>query len=144
MKAAVWIGAAAVLVATPTSAESWNAVSRNQTKVFLADVDSISAQGEVTSVKVAAVLRTGEAGDHSHSIEIYQFQCAPGKWRTAGMAEHGPDGAEVDTYPEVDAAWEDLRADTLPDHLKRMACDGDRTAAAVWPTVAAFIDAGRP
>ena len=131
-------------IATPAAAESWHSFSRSQLNVFMADVDSIAANGEITTVRVATTPLTGDAGDYSHTVETYEIQCASGRWRTAGVVEYGPDGAEVDRYPEEGAAWETLLPNTSPDFLKQIACDGSRAQPPIWPTIKAFVDAGRP
>lgn len=137
----------AVLVAgaaTPAAAESWHPFSRSPNNVFMADVDSIVANGDITSVRVVTAPRRGEPGDYSHSIETYELQCATKKWRTAGVVEYGPDGAEADRYPEEDAAWEEVRPNTSPEFLNNIVCEGSRAQPPVWATIKAFVDAGRP
>ena len=57
--------------------------------------------------------------------------------------EYGPDGAEVDRYPD-ESDWVSARAGTIPGILKEIACDGVRANPPTWPTVRAFIEAGRP
>ena len=130
--------------AAPAAAESWHPFSRSPNNVFMADVDSIVANGEVTSVRVATAPRNGTPGDYSYSIETYEIQCATGKWRTAGMIEYGPDGAEADRYPEEGAAWEEVRPNTSPEFLNNIVCEGSRAQPPVWDSIKAFVDAGRP
>jgi hypothetical protein len=77
-------------------------------------------------------------------VETYQFRCAANEWRTAGVVEFGPDGAEAGQYPEEGATWEPLRRGTMPDYLKEIACDGTRAVPPHWPTIQAFVEAGRP
>ena len=133
------------LCAAPVAAETWHPYSRSTGTVFMADVDSIVVNGEVTTVLVATVARTGDAGDYSHTIETFEFQCgASSKWRTAGMVEYGADGAEMGRYPEEGAEWESIRAGTSPDFLEQIVCDGSRAQPPIWPTVRAFVDGGRP
>ena len=132
------------LCATQATAETWHPYSRSTGSVFMADVDSIVVEGDVTRVLVATVMRTGDAGDYSHTIETFEFQCGSNsKWRTAGMVEYGPDGAEIGRYPEEGAEWVSVRANTSPDYLEQIVCDGARAQPPIWPTVRAFVDAGR-
>lgn len=132
------------LGAAPAAAEVWHPYSRTPNNVLMADVDSITVNGEITSVRVATAPRAGDAGDYSHTVETFEFQCgAQSKWRTAGVVEYGPDGAEVDRYPEEGAAWEDVRPNTSPDYLEQVVCDGSRAQPPVWPTIKDFVDAGR-
>ncbi len=132
------------LCAVPAAAETWHPYSRTPGNVFMADVDSITVNGEITSVLVATAARTGDAGDYSHTVETFEFQCGErSKWRTAGVVEYGSDGVEVDRYPEEGAAWEDIRPNTSPDYLEQIVCDGARAQPPIWPTIKAFVDAGR-
>ncbi len=130
--------------AAPAAAESWHPFSRSPNNVFMADVDSIVVNGDVTSVRVVTAPRRGAPGDYSHSIETYELQCADRKWRTAGVVEYGADGAETDRYPEEGSPFEDVRPNTAPAFLSNIACEGSRAQPPVWPTIKEFVDAGRP
>ena len=135
--------AAALAVAGPAAAENWNAFSRSGNAAYMADVDSIVVEGDVTRITLAIVPLRGEAGDLSHTVDSYEFRCDSGQWRTRLSIEYGADGVEADRYPE-DPDWTPMRADTVPAILKTVACDGMRANPPVWPTVRAFIEAGRP
>lgn len=141
---AILFGLVLLSAATPALAESWHPFSRSQNNAFMADVDSIAVNGDVTAIHVATAPRAGESGDYSHSVETYEFKCAAGQWRTAGVVEYGPDGAEMERYPEEGATWEATRPGTMPEYLKTIACNGARAEPPIWPTIKAFIDAGRP
>ena len=144
MKIATAAGVILLAFGGPAAAETWQAYSRSAANAFMADVDSIASEGGITSIKVATVPRAGEAGDLSHSIETYEFRCDAGRWRTVGVIELGPDGTEADRFPEEDAEWEPLRPNTMPNYLKEIACDGARALPPHWPSIQAFIEAGRP
>jgi len=144
MKIAVCLGVVALALGAPAAAETWQAYSRSASNAFMADADSIVSDAGITSIKVATVPRAGEAGDLSHSVETYQFRCDAEQWRTAGVVEYGPDGSEAGQYPEEDAAWEPVRPNTMPNYLKEIACDGARAVPPHWPSIQAFIEAGRP
>jgi hypothetical protein len=143
MRMLLLCGAGVLLMAGPAAAENWNTVSRTPNNAFMVDVDAIEAEGEMTSVRVATVPRNGDAGDYSHSVETYQFRCGARQWRTAGVVEHTPEGVEGDRFPEDGASWEAIRANTLPDFLKQVVCDGARGEPPTWPSIKAFIDGGR-
>ncbi|HVK42290.1 MAG TPA: surface-adhesin E family protein [Phenylobacterium sp.] len=143
MRIAALLGVVAFALGGPAASETWQVFSRSVNNAFMTDPDSITTEGEITSIKVATVPREGESGDLSHSIETYQFRCDADQWRTAGVIEYGPDGVEAGQYPEEDAAWEALRRDTLPNYLKEIACEGARAVPPHWPTIQAFIEAGR-
>ncbi len=144
MRIAILLGTAALAAAGPVAAESWQAYSRSQNNAYMAEVEGIVTEGDITAIRVATVPRTGEAGDLSFSVETFQFQCARERWRTAGIIEFGPDGAEIGQYPEQDAEWETVRRDTMPGYLKEIACDGARAVPPHWPSIQAFVEAGRP
>jgi hypothetical protein len=124
-------------------AENWNSVSRSPNNAFMIEVDGIVVAGDVTIVPVATVPRSGDATDYSHFIETYEFNCNAGQWRTAGIVEYGEDGSEADRIPEDGGSWESIRSNTLPDYLKQIACDGMRADPPTWPSIKAFVDAGR-
>lgn len=136
-------GAGALLTAGPAMAENWHSVAHSANTARMIDVDAIATDGDVKSAPVAAVPRQGDAGDYSHTVETYQFRCAARQWRTAGMVEHNPDGGVGEAYPEEDAAWEPVQANTLPAYLKQMVCDGARSPTTTWPSIKAFVDSGR-
>lgn len=131
-------------LAGPAFAENWNPYSRTEVRAYLADTDSIATADGITSIRAATTSMNSPAGDLSHTRETYQFQCSAGKWRTAGSTEYEPDGSEGETYPEDGAEWESIRPNTVPEFLKQIACDGARAQGQTWPTIQAFIAAGRP
>lgn len=144
MRTSLLCGAAAFLMlAGPAAAENWNVISRTANNALMVDVDATAVTGEITTIPMATVPRRGEAGDYSHSVETYEFNCGAGQWRTVGIIEYGGDGAETDRIPEEGGSWEPIRANTLPDFLKQIACDGSRADPPTWPTVKAFVDGGR-
>lgn len=137
------VGAAALVLAGPAAAENWNAFSGSANAAYMADIDSIVVEGGVTRVNLAIVPLRGEAGDFSHMVDSYEFRCSSGQWRTPLSIEYGPDGAEVDRYPD-DGDFTPARPNTVPAILKTVACDGMRATSPSWPTVRAYIEAGRP
>lgn len=135
----------ATTAATPALADQdWHAYSRTTLRAYLADVGSITISEGLTSIRAASVPMTSPAGDLSHSEETYQFDCSRSKWRTAGASDYAADGSEDGNYPEDGAAWEDLHSNTVPDFLKQIACDGSRSSGTTFPSIRAFIEAGRP
>ena len=133
----------ALALGGPTTAEDWNAVSRGQNNAFMVNVDAIAITGEITTLSLALVPRTGEATDYSHSIEIYEFRCPDDQWRTAGIVEYGEDGTETNRIPEENGSWDATRPNTLPNILKQIACDGVRATPPTWPSIKAFVEGGR-
>ena len=140
---AVLTGLAFLGFATPAAAETWHAFSRSANAAYMADVDAIVVEGEITRIPLAIVPLRGEAGDFSHTIDVYEFRCGPKQWRSPVSVEYGPDGAEAARYPD-ESDWLNARDGTIPGILKEVACDGVRANPPTWPTVRAFIEAGRP
>ena len=125
------------------AAEDWHPFSRSAAKAYLADVGHIG-QGDVVTIRLARVsLNAPPAGDYSHVADEYEFQCAAGLVRTVASNEYGPDGVAFDRYEDA-SPWEDIPARSLDAYLKALACDGDRAGPPTWPSIKAFIDAGRP
>lgn len=143
MKFALTAAMVLATVATPALAEDWHTYSRTTARAYLADVGSITVVENVTTIRSASVPMALPAGDLSHSETVYQFDCAASKWRTAGASDYEADGTHED-YPEEGAEWEALRPNTIPDFIKQIACDGARSTGATFPSIQAFIAAGRP
>ena len=131
------------LGATPTSAETWHAFSRSPNSVYMADVDTILVEGDITRIQLAIVPLRGEAGDLSHTVDTYEFRCGAKEWRSVVSVEFGPDGAETGRYPD-ESDWVNARDGTIPGILKEIACDGVRANPPTWPTVSAFVEARVP
>ena len=104
------IFAAAAVSASAASAEEWNAFSRNARLVYLADVGAIYTVGDTTEFRVARVSLQTPAGDYSHKIDEYQIRCGAKQARIVAEIEYGADGAQVERYPEADAALAETAA----------------------------------
>ena len=126
----------------PSAREDWTTFSRSGTRAYLADIGGMTS-GDTVSIRLARTPLNREAGDYSHTIDDYQFQCAAGQVRTVASTEYGPDGVQTDRF-EDPTAWEDIPANSLDAYLKAVACDGARTTSPTWPSIKAYIDAGRP
>ena len=135
--------AAAVASAGAATAEEWNAFSRNARLVYLVDVGGIATVGDTTSARVARVPLQTPVGDYSHKIDEYEIRCAAKQARVLAEIEFGPDGAEVERYPETDAAWDDIRPTSLSAYIQPIVCDGARADGAPAASIKAYIDAGR-
>lgn len=137
------LATAAVAFAGAASAEEWNAFSRNARLVYLADVSAIATVGDTTEVRVARVSTQTPAGDYSHKIDEYQFRCAASQARIVAETEYGPDGAQVERYPEADAPWDDIRPNSLTAYIQPIVCEGARADGANSASIKAFVDGGR-
>lgn len=134
---------AAASLAGTAAAEEWNPFSRNARLVYLADVGAITGSGDVTSIRVARVAMQGPSDDYSHKIDEYAIRCGAKQARIVMEIDFGPDGAELDRYPDAEAAWDDIRPNSLASFVQAIACDGARADGANAPSIKTFIDSGR-
>ena len=137
------IFAAAAVSASAASAEEWNAFSRNARLVYLADVAAIYTVGDTTEFRVARVSLLTQAGDYSHKIDEYQIRCGAKQARIVAEIEYGADGAQVERYPEADAAWDDIRPTSLSAYILPIVCEGARADGPNASSIKAYIDGGR-
>lgn len=139
---AILTGLAILALATPATAETWHVFSRSANAAYMADVDAIVVEGDITRITLAIVPLRGEAGDFSHTVDTYEIRCGASQWRSPMSIEYGPDGDEAGQYPDS-SDWLNARDGTVPGILKEIACEGVRANPPHWPTIRAFIEAGR-
>ncbi|GAW41552.1 hypothetical protein SH203_01960 [Brevundimonas sp. SH203] len=136
------LGLAMFGLASPAAAESWAAFSRSDATVYLVDVDALTPVDGVVTTRMARVHARGEATDLSHETEEVMVRCSDGQSRSGATVTYGKDGAETDRYSE-DAPWEATPTGGIYGAIKSFACDALRPQAAGFPTIPAFIAAGR-
>ena len=102
---------------------------------------NLSAPTDDATLK--AHFAAGNWGYYSHKIDEYEIRCAAKQARVLAEIEFGPDGAEVERYPEADAAWDDIRPTSLSAYIQPIVCNGDRAEGANAASIKAYIDAGR-
>ncbi|MBN9478909.1 MAG: hypothetical protein J0I52_01600 [Bordetella sp.] len=134
--------AVAALAASPALAESWHIVSRSSATVFMLDVDSIAEAGDARTATLARVPASGPADDLSYSAGEINIRCAANQSKPGVEVIYGPDGAEqerIDDGYDFDA----IARNSLDSYVKDMICENQRSAS-VYPSIRAFIEAGRP
>ncbi len=135
--------APAVAPQPATPVEDWHAFSNNVDRVYLADIGTLARTGDVTTLRVARVSRRPTSPtDLSHTIDEFAFRCAAGQVRAGSTVEYGADGTQADRYDDG-GDFEAIREDTLDDFAKPYACDGARGNPPSYPSIRAFMDAGR-
>lgn len=122
--------------------EDWNPFSRSTVKVYMTDVNSFKTNGDVISARIARVPLSGQPGDYSYAADEIEFRCAAKQSRTVASIEYGPDGVQTDRYEDPEE-WAAYTPDTRDAYLSLIVCDGDRANPPTWPSIKAFIDAGR-
>lgn len=125
------------------SAQEWHSISRNAERVYLADVGGMGVVDDVTTIMVARVgRRPSSPTDYSYTADEYAYKCATNQVRPGASVEYGEDGTETNRF-EDGGDWETVRPDTLDAFVKQVACDGERANPPVFPSIRAFMDAGR-
>lgn len=125
------------------SAQEWHSISRNAERVYLADVGGMGVVDDVTTIMVARVARRPSSPtDYSYTADEYAYKCATNEVRPGASVEYGEDGSETNRF-EDGGEWETVRPDTLDAFVKQVACDGERANPPVFPSIKAFMDAGR-
>lgn len=140
--AASALGLAVFGLASPAAAESWAAFSRSDAVVYLVDIDALTPVDGVVATKMARVHARGEPTDLGHETEEVMVRCSDGQSRSGATVTYGKDGGETDRYSE-DTPWEATPAGGIYGAIKSFACEEMRPQATRFPTIAAFIAAGR-
>lgn len=138
----ITIAAVLSLGASPALAENWNIVSRSSATVFMLDVDSITEADDAKTALLARVPASGPAEDLSYSAGEITIRCGANQSKPGVEILYGPDGAEqerIDDGYDFDA----IAKNSLDSYVKDMLC-GDMRSAAAYPSLRAFIEAGRP
>lgn len=129
-------------LASSAAAEEWTTISGSPSVSYLADLSSIATVGDDTTIRVARVPLPLQPGDYSHKVNEYAIRCAANQSRILVEVEYGPDGAELDRYPETDATWDTPLPDSFGALIKRIACDNARGQGASAESLKAYIDGG--
>lgn len=122
--------------------EDWGAFSRSAVKVYMADANSFKTTDDVRTARIARVPLAGQPGDYSYATDEIEFKCAAKQSRTVASTEYGPDGVQTDRYEEPED-WAPYTPDTRDAYLSQLVCDGSRASPPSWPSIKAYIDAGR-
>lgn len=144
--AATIAGAAAAQeapAAQQTAGAGWGAFSRDPRMVFLIATGEIVRDGDVATAKVARVRKDLPAGDYSHVVDVFQVQCEGMQSHMLTSTDVEEDGEPGEAYP-ADEPWTPIRAGSFDEMIKTMACAEAVPVGDLFPSIKAFIDAGRP
>lgn len=128
--------------ARPTGPQ-WMAFSRSTTNAFLIDVNSVVRDGEEAAVKIARVGLSRPAGDYSHAIDDFAVRCEANQSHLVASTEAFEDGEPTETFA-ADEPWAAIQSGSFDDAIKQIACGDAVPTGDPYPTVADYIDAGRP
>jgi len=127
----------------PAEGPQWRAFSRGASSTFLIDPSSVRTEGDAITVKIARVPLTGAAGDYSHIIDDFAVRCASDESHLVASTEAYEDGELTETFP-VDEPWAEIRPGSFDEGIQRIGCGVAIPTGAPFPSVRAYIDAGRP
>ena len=130
------------LLAAPAGAEEWNVVSRSSATVYMVDVKSITSADGITSIKLARVPATGDVTDLSHSVGQVDFRCSSNQSRPGEDIIYAADGS-IEERINDGYDFDRIENNSLDSFVKNLACGEDRSTQ-IYPSITAFIQAGRP
>lgn len=130
------IGAAALAIATPASAESWAQFSSNDQTLYVIDLDTLTPVDGIVSAHMGRVPAKGDASDLSYDTEVVLMRCADGQSKAGEIVIYGPTGAETDRYTD-EGPWGPSGG--VYESIKRIACENALPASTPFPTIAALI-----
>ena len=136
------LGGTAAPVATATTPEWW-AFSRGGQRNYLIDVNSVARNGDELTVTVARIPKDTAAGDYSHTMDQFGIRCRARQSHVVTSSEAFEDGVPEDPFT-TDEPWEAISAGSFDDGIREIACENMRPQPPSYPSVKAYIDAGRP
>lgn len=136
------ISLAVLAAATPAAAETWTQFSASDRIIYLVDQDTLTPVDGIAATRFARVPAQGDASDLSHEVEELSVRCSDGYSRTTATIVYGPDGATGERMAE-DAEWDSTPSGGIYGGIKSYVCDNMRPRAESFPTISAFIAAGR-
>ncbi len=123
-------------------AQDWHPFSRSAVRIYMADMKSIAAEGDVQRVTLAVLPLDGAAGDYTHNEEVVEFRCASKQSRSTASIEYGANGAQEARYDDA-SEWEAYNPNGRDGFLAGLVCEGNRAPPPTWPSIKAWVDAGR-
>lgn len=147
MKTLAIIGGAVLALSAASAwaqtAPSWGAFARDSQRIYLIDTANMVRDGDTVRATIARVRRNAEAGDYSHVVDVFEIQCDGRQSRMMSSMDVEADGETGDAYEEAEP-WSAIRAGAFDAQIHEMTCGDVVPAGASYPTIKAFIDAGRP
>jgi hypothetical protein len=122
--------------------QDWHPFSRSATRIYMADMKSMVADGDVSRVTLAVLPVQADAGDYTHNEEVVEFRCGPKQSRSTVTIEYGADGAVAARYDDV-SEWDAYNPNGRDGFLAGLVCDGNRANPPTWPSIKAWVDGGR-
>ncbi len=125
------------------TAPTWGAFARDSQRIYLIDMANLARDGDTVRATVARVKRNAEAGDYSHVVDVFEIQCEGRQSRMISSMDVEADGETGEAYEEAEP-WAAIRAGAFDSQIRDMTCGDMVPAGDLFPTIKAYIDAGRP
>lgn len=130
-------------MASTAEGPQWRAFSRGANSAYLIDPASVRQDGTEIRVRVARVPVASPPGNYSHVIDEFAVRCDADESRLVASTEVDEDGQPVDTYA-ADEPWTEIRPGSFDEGVQQVGCGEATPVGAPFPTIRAYIDAGRP
>lgn len=127
----------------PVEAPGWRAFSRGASSAYLIDPGTVRTDGDVVIIRVARVPLAAAPGDYSHVIDEFSIRCSAAEARLSASSEAWEDGEPTEATP-VDEPWAEIRPGSFDEGVQQVGCGEATPIGDVFPTIRAYIDAGRP
>jgi hypothetical protein len=125
------------------AAATWGAFARDSQRIYLIDMANMVSDGDTVRATIARVKRNADAGDYSHIVDVFEIQCEGRQSRMMSSTDIEADGESGDTYEEAEP-WSAIRTGAFDAQIHDMTCGDVVPAGELYPSIKAFIDAGRP
>lgn len=129
--------------ASPTAATAWGVFSRSDTRRYLIDIGSLQRNGDEVAVSVARVATDAAAGDYTHTLDRFEVRCRASQIHVVTTTDVSADG-QADEPFATDEPWEAINPRSFDAAIHEIACENSEPQQPHYPSVKAYIDAGRP
>lgn len=133
---------AAAPLSAPGAPEWW-VFSRSDQRGYLIDVNSVARTGDELTVRIARVPRQADPADYSHTEDLFGVRCAAREAHVDMSMDVLEDGEPTEAYATGEPR-DAIRPGSLDEGALQIACEDRRPPGPSYPSVKAWIDAGRP
>ena len=126
----------------PATGPSWWTFSRGTSRNYLIDVRSVARSGDEATVQIARVPTDTPPGDYSHTVDQFGIRCTARESHVVTSSEALEDGVLEEPYA-TEEPWSPIEPNGFDDAIRMVVCDDGRPQATPYPSIKAYIDAGR-
>ncbi len=127
----------------PAAAAAWGVFSRSDTRRYLINASSVLRNGDTAEVFVARVPAEAGAGDYTHTLDQFEVRCRGRQIHVLATTDVSADGQADEPYA-TDEPWETINPRSFDSAIYEIACEDSQAQPPHYPSVMAYIDAGRP